>query len=546
MQKKYLLLFSLIIFSFVPSYAQPYWQQEINYTIQVTLNDEQHALKGNILFEYINNSPDALSFIWIHLWPNGYRDNQTALYKQVAADKEGRKRLKDFKEKGFIDSLLFTAEGIPCRTEEHPQYTDIIKLILPKPLASGEKINISTPFYVKIPGYFSRLGHADNYYMISQWYPKPAVYDAKGWHEMPYLDQGEFYSDFGSFDVEITLPAAYIVAATGNLQTATELEAYKTSGAANRKIMDDAIRGITDETEAVAVAKKLNPVRTAVPTAAYKTLHFTENRVHDFAWFASKDFVIQYDTLQLASGKITDVFAFHHYSNTGQWFNAGNFIEDAVLHYGRWLGEYPYKTVKAVEGPRNQSSGGMEYPTVTMITSPNASQKRLDAVITHEVGHNWLYGILGSNERDHPWMDEGINSYLQFRYEAEKYRSNSIFGDAIPEEVRKKNADDFLALIYNAMNQNIPMDEPIATNSVGFKNKEDYGSVVYLKTAVWMYVMEIITGRQKMDTALNAYYAQWKFKHPYPQDFKTALSLSMNMNLDEVFELLNKKGKVTK
>lgn len=541
---KKMLAFFLLCFSSAMLHAQQYWQQEVNYTIQVVLNDQQHSLNGNINFEYINHSPDALSFIWIHLWPNGYKDNQTALYKQVASDNEGRKRLKDFKEKGFIDSLSFTAGGIACKTEAHPQHQDIVKLLLPQPLAAGAKINIATPFYVKVPGYFSRLGHADNYYMISQWYPKPAVYDAKGWHEMPYLDQGEFYSDYGSFDVSITLPSSYIVAATGNLQTASELNAYKESGAANRKMIYNATASLTEDMVIASAVKKVDFRRTAIPSTATKTLRFTETKVHDFAWFASKDFVIQYDTLLMPSGQIKDVFAFHNYTNTKEWYNSSNFIEDAVLHYSEWLGEYPYQTVKAVEGPRNQTSGGMEYPTVTMITSPGASQKTLDAVITHEVGHNWLYGILGSNERDHPWMDEGVNSYFQFRYEAEKYRSNTIFGEAIPADVRSKSAADFLAVVYNAMNQGIPMVGAIETNSVGFKSKDDYGKVVYLKTALWLYVLEISTSKQKVDAAFKAYYDQWKFKHPYPEDFKAAFETSMNLKLDNIFDLLSKKGKV--
>ncbi len=524
--------------------AQQYWQQEVNYTMHIALNDQQHSLRGNINFEYINHSPDALPFIWIHLWPNGYKDNQTALYKQVASDKEGKRRLKDFKEKGFIDSLSFTAGGVACKTEPHPQYQDIVKLLLPQPLAAGAKISIATPFYVKVPGYFSRLGHADNYYMISQWYPKPAVYDAKGWHEMPYLDQGEFYSDYGSFDVSITLPSSYIVAATGNLQTSSELEAYKVSGAANRKMIYNATANLTEDKAIGSALKKLDPVRTAIPSSATKTLRFIETNVHDFAWFASKDFVIQYDTLLMPSGQVKDVYAFHNYANITEWYNSSNFIEDAVLHYSEWLGEYPYQTVKAVEGPRNQSSGGMEYPTVTMITSPGASQKTLDAVITHEVGHNWLYGILGSNERDHPWMDEGVNSYFQFRYEAEKYRSNTIFGEAIPEEVRSKSAVDFLRAIYNAINQGIPMDGAIETNSVGFNNKDDYGKVVYLKTALWLYVLEISTSREKLDNAFKAYYDQWKFKHPYPEDFKATLETSMGLKLDRIFDLLKIKGKI--
>lgn len=523
-----------------------YWQQEVNYSITAKLNDEEHSIKANMSFEYINHSPDTLYFIWLHIWPNAYKNEQTALYQQVSADKEGKKRLKTFKEKGFIDSMSFTINGKPAPTQAHPQHIDIVKLPLTEALLPGGKITVATPFYVKLPGYFSRLGHSDNYYMISQWYPKPAVYDAKGWHEMPYLDQGEFYSEFGSFDVSITLPSAYIVAATGNLQTAAELEAYKSTGTLNRKLIDESIAGLTEEDAIKNRLKKFKPARVNITNKdAYKTLQFTEKNIHDFAWFASKDFVVQYDTLKLPSGAITDAFAFHDVKSGNQWYNASHFVEDALLKYSGWFGEYPYSTAKAVEGPKNQTSGGMEYPTVTMITSPDADQKRLDAVITHEVGHNWLYGILASNERDHPWMDEGINTYLQFRYEADKYRANSIFGNAIPEEVKKNSADQFLAIIYNIMNQQIPMEEPIATNAVNFRSKEDYGTVVYIKTAVWMYVVEMAIGKQKVDAGLKAYFDQWKFKHPYPEDFKKVISTSSNYNLDNLFDLLNKTGKVT-
>jgi len=546
--KKTIFALHLFCFSNFHSIAQEnkYWQQEVNYRIVATLNDKEHSIKANISFEYINHSPDTLNFIWLHIWPNAYKNNETALYKQVAADKEGKKRLKAFKEKGYMDSLSFTINGKAAPIEAHPQHIDIIKLPLGEPLFPGEKIAVATPFYVKLPGYFSRLGHSDNYYMISQWYPKPAVYDVKGWHEMPYLDQGEFYSEFGSFDVSITLPSDYIVAATGNLQNTAELEAYKQTGAANRLLFDQTIAGISEKEAIKNALKKAKPERVRISKSfSMKTLQFTEKNIHDFAWFASKDFVVQYDTLRLASGAISEAFAFHDVRSADQWYHASHFVEDAVRKYSGWLGEYPYATVKAVEGPKNQTSGGMEYPTVTMITSPEADQKRLDAVITHEVGHNWFYGILASNERDHPWMDEGINTYYQFRYEAEKYRANSIFGDAIPEEVKKKNADEFLAILYNIMNQQIPMEEPIGTASADFKDKENYGTVVYIKTAVWMYVLEVVIGRQKTDAALKAYFDQWKFKHPYPEDFKKTVVETSNYNLDDFFELLNKKGKVT-
>jgi aminopeptidase N len=183
----------------------------------------------------------------------------------------------------------------------------------------------------------------------------------------------------------------------------------------------------------------------------------------------------------------------------------------------------------------------MEYPMITLITSPDADTEKLDAVITHEVGHNWFYGILGSNERDHAWMDEGINSYYQFRYEAMKYRSNSIFGSAIPEEVRRKDMDEFLSTVYNVFGRMQPkaaVDMP----STEFTSGEDYGLTVYVKAAIWMYIMERTIGKDKLDRGMKAYFNDWKFKHPYPQDLKASLEKETGMGLSSIFNLLTEKG----
>jgi aminopeptidase N len=197
--------------------------------------------------------------------------------------------------------------------------------------------------------------------------------------------------------------------------------------------------------------------------------------------------------------------------------------------------------VNAVEGPANGSSGGMEYPMITLITDPDADDKKLDGIIAHEVGHNWFYAMLGTNERDHPWMDEGINSYYEFKYEGEKHRSNLVFGDAIPQSVKDLNPAGFFATIYNAMNQ-IQMDEPVETPSVSFSNDEEYGKVVYLKTAIWMYTMELSLGSDELQKAMQAYFADWKFKHPYPGDMKSSLEKGINMEVSDLFALLQQKG----
>lgn len=517
----FLLLFSLLCKA---TFSQDYWQQEVHYTIDVALDEKQHSLKGNMAVQYINHSPDTLTYIWFHLWPNAYKNDHTALARQLAQDKEGRKKLKSKKNEGYIDGLAFTVNGKAVTTgPDSAQDADVVKLLLPSPLMPGQAVTIATPFQVKLPFYFSRSGYDGDQYMICQWYPKPAVYDKKGWHAFPYLDQGEFYSEFGSFTVNITVPAAYVVGATGTLQTKEELEQYKAIGAQNYQAK-----------AGVATYKAARPEGT-------KTLQYVGENIHDFAWFADKDVIIQYDTLQLPSGKTIDAFAYYQPNGNKAWSSSIDFIEDAVRRYSGWVGEYPWPVVQAVEGPKNLSSGGMEYPMITLITSPDADAEGLDAVITHEVGHNWFYGILGSNERDYPWMDEGINSFYQFRYEAEKYKANSIFGKSMPKEVKALPAPELLSRVYNALNS-LPAKEPVNTGSTGFANKNDYGIVVYVKAATWLYLVEMALGREAFDKAMQEYFAAWKFKHPYPEDLKAALEKATQADLTQYFELLNKEG----
>jgi hypothetical protein len=519
---KRLLILALCCLAFSVLNAQTgYWQQHVDYTIDVSLNDKDNSLKGLLTLEYTNNSPDQLDFIWFHVWPNAYKNDETAFARQLFRDKEGKRRWKSMKDRGYMDSLDFTTDGSRLRTAPHPEHIDIIKVYLAKPLASGGKVTITTPFLVKLPTYVSRMGHDGNQsYIICQWYPKPAVYDHKGWHEMPYLDQGEFYSEYGNYKVNISLPSAYVVGATGVLQSQDEYDAYRDIGAFNK-----------------VGSNKYDPP----PGKASKTLAYSATDVHDFAWFADKDFIIQYDTLQLSSGKVIDVFSYHQPNGNAFWKNSTGYIKDAVLNYSAWIGEYPYPVVAAVEGPRNLMSGGMEYPMITHITSPDADEKRLDAVITHEVGHNWFYSLLGSNEREHAWMDEGINSYYQFRYEAEKYKANSIFGNMIPSSFQSKPADEFLGMVYSALSR-MPMPQPIETPSASFKSKEEYGKTVYIKAAIWLYIMELNLGREKLDNAMKAYFNEWKFRHPYPEDFKASLERSLGTSLDELFGIRNKKG----
>src|SRR5690606_1355903 len=221
--------------------------------------------------------------------------------------------------------------------------------------------------------------------------------------------------------------------------------------------------------------------------------------------------------------------------------NSNDYVEDATRRYSAWIGDYEYPVLQAVEGPENKTSGGMEYTMVTLITKASSDGEAYDDVFTHEVGHDWFKSMVRSNERAHTWMDEGLNTYYQFRYEAEKYRGNSIFGKQIPREVRQLPTDDFLQLIYGNI-ANIPMASPMDIPADKFPSGSEYGLVSYVKTAWWLYILEAALGREKVDEAMQHYFKKWKHKHPGPADLQQAFEEALKIDLDAYFELTRQPG----
>ncbi len=546
---KKIFLFCLIYCgSTVAKCQTKYFQQKVDYKIDVKLNDIDNSLDGFETIDYTNNSPDTLQFIWFHFWPNAYKNDRTAFSEQLL--KLGRTDFyfSDENKRGYINRLDFKVDGTTANLGNHLQYIDVAKLILPSPLLPGKRIKITTPFHVKIPFNFSRGGYVENTYQITQWYPKPAVYDNKGWHPMPYLDQGEFYSEFGNFNVQITVPKDYVIAATGQLQDKNEInwlkekamsvsrneiqkksEIHKKNNRENNQKQKTILKNQNQGSKQNSDVSKLQ-------TEEHKTLIYIQNNIHDFAWFADKNFLIRYDTLKLPSGKIIDAYSFFTPSGLPIWKNSIQFLKDAIRTRSKWLGEYPYNVVTAVEAKMG-FSGGMEYPTITSI-SPTQDEKSLDMTIEHEVGHNWNYGILGSNERQHPWLDEGVNTYFDNRYEKIKY----------PAEFQKKE-HDFLNKRIPADNADIVLrtqiiskkDQPIETSSEDF-SETNYGVIAYYKTGLWMKRLEDFIGKDLFDSCLHEYYNQWKFKHPSPEDFKKVIEEVSNKNVDSIFSFLSKKG----
>jgi len=504
-----------------------YWQQQVNYKIDVTLNDVDHTLDGFVKMDYFNNSPDTLHFIWIHLWANAYKNDKTAFTDQVLENGSTKFYFSDADKRGYINRLDLRVNGTAAKVEDHPLHQDIIKLLLPKPLAPGSSIKIETPFHVKLPYVFSRGGHIDNTYQITQWFPKPAVYDRKGWHPMPYLDQGEFYSNFGNYEVQITLPEDYVVAATGELQTESEKQWLKTRKPPQPE----------PKQKKQPVKKKTGAEVTKPVSAITKTIVYKQDNVHDFAWFADKIFSIKTDTARLASGKIISVSAYYYATNENDWKNCIPMIKRAVLTKSKWLGEYPFNVVSVVDGG---NGGGMEYPTITVLES-GGSEKMLDFVINHEVGHNWFQGILASNERTHPWMDEGMNTYYDNRYSLQQYGNTNL--DIVPSKskfINNRMPDDIQQTMLQTIT-GIKKDQPIETTSEKF-NILNYNMIGYTKTGQWMKVLETELGTSLFDSCMREYYRRWQFKHPYPEDFKRTVEEVSGRNLDAGFSLLNRKG----
>lgn len=527
---KIFLLSCLLALNYLATSQDHYWQQEINYNIEVRLDDVHHELHGFITIDYRNNSPQTLDFIYFHLWPNAYKDHHTPFAKQQIENGDFSFRRSKASQRGYIDSLAFKVNSEVCSWEFDASSDEICKVIPNAPLKSGESVRISTPFHIKLPYTFSRLGHVGQSYQISQWYPKPAVYDKDGWHTMSYLDQGEFYSEFGSFDVSITLPANYVVGATGELQDSSEINWMNQKAEATLKVME------SNKWDYSYPASDSNT----------KIIHFKQDRIHDFAWFADKRYVVlKGEAVLPVSKRKVQTWALFLPQNAWFWKNAPVFLRDAILYYSHKLGEYPYSQVTAVSGAL-MAGDGMEYPMVTVISAGN--EMDLDLVTAHEVGHNWFYGILGSNERKYPWMDEGINSHYEQRYMEQKYpdkRWTEMFSKKGQKffnihHYRSNYTRDFAYQLSARENRDEPVGQP-ADKFTSF----NYGAMVYGKAGMLFSYLENYLGQETFDRAMKSYYEKWKFKHPRPDDLRQVFETETGKNLSWFFgELIQSTHKI--
>lgn len=457
------------------------------YAIQVTLDTLQHELSGFANITYTNASTVPLESLALHLWANAYSNKNTTFAKQLL--NLGALYFNNAKpeEMGGYEKLTFSSSDDSFEFHFDPEHNDIAWLVLSKPLLPGKSIHFTASFVLKIPISFSRIGRTGDSYQLTQWYPHIAVYDLEGWHTMPYLDQGEYFNDFADYDVKIELPSGYIIAATGML--------------ADKQIHGE------------------------------KALwQFHAENVIDFAWFANPHFQVMEKKVEMEKGINTLLSVYIDTLSPVSWANALTYAEQSLKFYSDWLGPYPYPHMSVVSAPWSRG-GYMEYPMVAQIGTTEG-EDYLDIVIAHEVGHTWLYGILASDERSNPWMDEGLNTFFERKYAQQYYPA--YMEVAFPEILRNRHSMPDNDALQHTMTFTHQLQPPATDpyNQIG----DQYLFSAYLLPAEGLEMMQSRLGEGKMKAMFRQYFHDRKFSHVAPVDLRVTFETNCNCDLSWFFD----------
>jgi hypothetical protein len=479
-----------------------YWQQRVDYRISATLDTAKREIRGRETIHYTNQSPDALPYLWMFLEQNIC--DPAGVTEQL--DQPPLAFLGssfDFSCKGFKGGVTLERVSIGGRTVRPVVYGTTMRLDLPRPLASGGALDIVVAWRFPVPDYGAgRMGRDGRLYEIAQWYPRMAVYDdVRGWNHDPYIGAGEFYLEYGSFDVSLTVPAGYIVAATGSLRNP---EIVLTS--AQRSRLEIARRSVSPV--AVITASEAGHTDRTRPSARGQvTWRFTADSVRDFAFAASPDF--RWD----ASGHHGIMVHTLYRSSAPEWEEANRMVREALRYFSEQWYPYPYPHITSVEGPVE----GMEYPMLTF--DPRApSREERHWVLAHELGHQWIPMLVGSNERLYPWMDEGFNTFIDLAAAA-SYFSGTGYGDSIETNP--------LGLYQNHA---VTGEQPLIARPV---EVQDLFWTGYQKPALMLQTLRFeVLGKERFDHAFREYLKAWAYKHPTPADFFRLMRDASGVDLD--------------
>ena len=516
-----------------PATGEPgkeYWQQKVDYKISVSLDEDKKSIKGSEIITYHNNSPLDLKYIWLQLDQNIFKSdsikNQTLTQSSTNRISFSELRRNNFMDEfdGGYKNLSISIAGKKARLN---LVGTLVRVNLDAPLEENKSIELSVDWEyrlveenaVRARNGYETFEDGNDIFLVAQWYPRVAAFsDYEGWHNKEFIGNGEFTLEFGDFEVSITTPSDHIVSSTGVLQnerdvlTKSQIKRLRKAEASEKPIF------IVTPEEAFENEKERSSDK--------KTWVFKAKNVRDFAWASSRKFIWDAAGYKQDSEKNPLVMAMSFYPFEGEplW---SKYSTEAVMHtmevYSKFSFEYPYPTSQSVNGP----VGGMEYPMITFNgprtdleddgtrTYSRSEKQFLIGVVIHEVGHNYFPMIINSDERQWTWMDEGLNTFMQYLAEQEwDVEYNSRRGEArwITDYMKSEN------------------QVPIMTNS---ESLLQFGNNAYAKPATALVILrETILGRELFDQAFKEYCLRWKFKRPTPYDFFRTMEEASGVDLD--------------
>ncbi len=484
------IFFSLIFLTTVFAQAQnntSYWQQHVDYKMDVNMNVNNFRYTGIQELSYTNNSPDTLHRVFYHLYNNAFQpESEMNARLENIADPDGRmvnnkgtRQEPEFESRiteltpeqiGYlkVKSLKQNGKSVDYNEEGTILVVELVKDILP-----GEKTTFNMEFEGQVPEQIRRSGrnNADGVDLsMTQWYPKLAEYDYEGWHSDPYIAR-EFQGVWGDFDVKITIDKKYVLGGTGVLQNPIEI-------------------GYGYQKEGTEVNR---------PKGNTLIWHFKAHDVHDFAWAADPDYI--HDSMKTESGVTLHFLYRNDPKVVDNWKKIQPKTAELLKFYNEHIGPYPWEQYSVIQG----GDGGMEYANCTLITG-GEDYGSLMGTTAHEFAHSWFQQLLGTNESEHPWMDEGFTSYIS------ALAQQTIAG---------RESENTWSGSYRGYNYIVQSgkEQPMTTHSDRYNENVAYSIAAYSKGSVFLAQLGYIIGPDNLAKTLNRYYDKWKFKHPTPNDF---------------------------
>jgi hypothetical protein len=468
---------------------ETYWQQHVDYTMDIDVDVKKFQYKGKQTLVYTNNSPDDLKKVFYHLYFNAFQPGSQMDVRSLNIKDPDRRvidRISKLKpnEIGYIKVNSLKQNGVVV---SHETVGTILEVKLNEPIKSGESVTLEMNFDAQVPVQIRRSGRNNKEgvaFSMSQWYPKLAEYDFQGWHTPPYIAR-EFQGVWGDFDVTIHIDKNYTVGGSGNLQNPQEIG-----------------HGYHDASE------ELN-----LPTSDKLTWNFKAPNVHDFMWAADPEY--KHDVLKMENG-IDLHFLYKENLDSKylkNWQELQPKVAELMKYFSKNVGQYPYKQYSVIQG----GDGGMEYAMATLITGER-NFGSLFGVTAHEMAHTWFQFLLATNESLHPWMDEGFTTYI----------SNKAENEILKENRTNPHAGSYSG--YRTIVDN-GYEESLSTHADRYHTNWAYGTASYSKGNIFLSQLEYVIGKENVENGLKKYFTDFSFKHPTPNDIKRSMEKVSEIDL---------------